>query len=290
MIKTYTYFGLEPGKKFLVLGAVHGNEICGTEGITRVMQDLDRGALKILRGQVTFIPICNPRAYHENTRYIERNLNRFMVPMASPDTYEARIGNVLCPLLADADVVLDIHSYTVGGPAFISLEESSPDEQKFGLSLGADLLLYGWEAAYAAAGRLEEHPNESVGTTGYARRFGAIAALIECGQHQDPASPTIAYRAIRNALRYLQLTDEEPFVPPHVTPRLVQSRYVYFRKDMAEKYAKPWQHMEPVKQGDILAYGASGDAITAPYDSFVLLPKHDARVGSEWFYLGVEKA
>src|ERR1700743_2723936 len=116
MIRSVTFAGLEPGPKFLVLGAVHGNEKCGTVAIRRVIEDIEAGRLPILKGQVTFVPIANPRAFDLDQRYAERNLNRYLVPMQNPDCYEAKLGNILCPMLAACDVLLDIHSYTVGGP------------------------------------------------------------------------------------------------------------------------------------------------------------------------------
>mgnify|MGYP005605793933 CR=1 FL=1 len=40
---------------------------------------------------------------------IERNLNRPLLPGASPQDNEDRIANVLCPLLAGHDLLLDLH-------------------------------------------------------------------------------------------------------------------------------------------------------------------------------------
>src|ERR1700722_2564509 len=118
MIESIVYTGPNPGPKLLVLGAVHGNEKCGTLAIKRICREFDEGRLKILRGQATFSSITNRRAYENNVRFVERNLNRYLVPMAEPDCYEAQLGNVLCPMLAACDVLLDIPCYTVGGPPF----------------------------------------------------------------------------------------------------------------------------------------------------------------------------
>src|ERR1700733_9015107 len=115
MITSVTYSPETPGPNFLVMGSVHGNEKCGTTAIRRVMQEIDSGKLTITRGQLTFVPIANPRAFDEDKRYIERNLNRYLVPMKNPDCYEAQLGNILCPMLEQCDVHLSIHSYTVGG-------------------------------------------------------------------------------------------------------------------------------------------------------------------------------
>ena len=39
--KFVNYTGLEDGPSVIIMGATHGNEICGTEAIRRVMAELD---------------------------------------------------------------------------------------------------------------------------------------------------------------------------------------------------------------------------------------------------------
>ena len=56
-LRTLTYHGLAPGQRLLVLGAVHGNEICGTQAILQLMKELEDGRLTIERGSVTFVPV-----------------------------------------------------------------------------------------------------------------------------------------------------------------------------------------------------------------------------------------
>ncbi len=90
MMKSFTYAVEEEGPWLLIFGAVHGNEVCGTKAIQRVMQELDSGALKLARGRVEFVPVANPRAHQSGLRFIERNLNRFFLPTKEPRTYEAK--------------------------------------------------------------------------------------------------------------------------------------------------------------------------------------------------------
>lgn len=292
MIKSVTYAAKEPGPRFLVLGAVHGDEKCGPAAVNRVMGEIDAGELKIARGSVTFVPICNPRAYEDNKRFIERNLNRYLVPTKSPDSYEARLGNILCPLLEKCDVLLDIHSYSVGGAPFVFVGSQDTRGHEFAANLGDIALLTGWEEAYAATGRkkAEADKDESTGTTEYARRHGAVAVTMECGQHMDPQGPEIAYRAIRNGLRYLDMTGEpKRDKRPASAARLVTVTHVYYRDD-AGKLAQDWKHLEPVVGGEALAHHANGAPVFAPDDGFVVLPHADCSLGQEWFYFGVEKA
>jgi predicted deacylase len=252
------------------------------------MEEIDSGKLVIARGQVTFVPIANPRAFEEDKRYVERNLNRYLVPMKDPDTYEARLGNILCPMLERCNVHLSIHSYTVGGEPFIFVSPGNEKEKAFASSLGPYTLLTGWAEAYAATGRKSKaaDENESVGTIEYARRFGATAVDIECGQHKDPHAPEVAYQAIRNALRYLEMTSEPKIeAKPASAARLVTMSHVYYRDDEG-RFPKNWKHMEPVKKGEAMAFHADGLPIVAPDNGFIIMPKVNATLGEEWFYFG----
>ena len=59
-LTSHTFHGLEPGPRLIVLGAVHGNEIGGTRGIERVLDELARGDLIIACPQ----PLRGNRAYY----------------------------------------------------------------------------------------------------------------------------------------------------------------------------------------------------------------------------------
>ena len=98
-LRIHSFASTEPGPRLIVLGGVHGNETCGTVGIERAVAELDSGALTLLRGQLTLVPVANPLARRLMQREGERNLNRSFRPSAAPADYEARITNLLCPLL-----------------------------------------------------------------------------------------------------------------------------------------------------------------------------------------------
>ena len=120
-LRTLTYHGLAPGPRLLVLGAVHGNEVCGAKAIATLIEELDAGTLAIQRGTLTLVPVTNPFAYQLGQRTGDRNLNRNMAPSAIPQDFEDRIANVLCPLLDAHDVLLDLHSFHTGGAPFVMI-------------------------------------------------------------------------------------------------------------------------------------------------------------------------
>lgn len=120
-LRAHQFLGMQPGPRLLVLGAVHGNEVCGTRAIERILAELESGALAITRGQLTLLPVTNPLAYRKGERQGDRNLNRNLRVCATPTDYEDRIGNALCPLLQAHDVLLDLHSFHTGGQPFAML-------------------------------------------------------------------------------------------------------------------------------------------------------------------------
>src|SRR5216684_3059818 len=90
--KSVSYRGPEPGPRLVVLGAVHGNETCGTRAIRRVVEEMDSGTLEIAAGEATFVPVTNPLAYARGERAGERNLNRNLGPKDNPADFEDRIA------------------------------------------------------------------------------------------------------------------------------------------------------------------------------------------------------
>lgn len=291
MMKTVSYAAEEnEGPRLLILGAVHGNEKCGTQAITRLITEIENGDVRLARGSVTLVPITNPRAFAKDKRYDERNLNRFLVPMEKPDCYEAKIGNILCPMLRECDYLLDLHSYK-GQRPFIFVGKNDIKGHEFAANLGEHMMVTGWADAYKASGRVESaESEESTGTTEYARRFGATSVTLECGNNKDPHSAEIAYAAIRNAMRYLALTDEPPIQKKMAeAAKLVTVRQVIYREDEGGSFAKDWKHLDTVAKGEVIATTGAGKLLKAPRRGVIVMPDAKSPVGEEWFYFGTRE-
>lgn len=284
MIKAFTYLAEEQGPKLLIFGAVHGNEVCGPQAISRVMQELDSGALVLRCGQVQFVPVANPRAHEAGQRFIERNLNRYFLPLKDPKTYEAKLTNILCRLIDACGYFVDLHSTTAGGIPFASVEGHDAEENKIAAKMGAEILLYGWHEAYAASGKAMPDPDESTGTTAYARKQGAKAVLLECGQHKDPASVDVAYKAILGVLSATGLI-EKIGERENPAPLLLKTTKVVYRGN-GGAFTENWANFSPVKSGQKVAEMADGKPITSPADGYIILPNPNTPPNTEWFYFG----
>ena len=314
LLRSHTFRSLQPGKRLIVLGAVHGNETCGTRGIERVLDELASGALQIVRGSVTFVPVTNALAYQRGQRAGDRNLNRNLRPNDNPQDHEDRIANVLCPLLAQHEVLLDLHSFHSPGVPFAMIGPPdnqgtlepfarAAEEEALALRLGPRRLVEGWLDTYAIGVRqrlqrsapseraqmLSTDPSYGVGTTEYMRSVGGCAITLECGHHEDPEAVTVAYRAIHHTLAHLGLSDA-PAPPRCADVELLRLEQVTDRLHADDRFARTWASYDPVRRGETIAIRHDGTSLLAPDDGFVVFPNQSAVPGNEWFYFARRSA
>ena len=301
-LRAHQFAGLQSGPRLIVLGAVHGNETCGTRAIERVLGELDSGALRIERGLLTLVPVANPLAYAKGERRGERNLNRRLLPTDQPTEFEDRIANVLCPWLAAHDGLLDLHSFASPGRPFVmrgpadnsgTLEPfaHAAAEGRFAAHLGPTRIVEGWMAAYAqgaarrrALGFADDgDPSYGVGTTEYMRSCGGWAVTLECGQHADPAAPEVGYRAIRQAIALLGLADIA-LAPPAAEFERLRLTEVVDRQHQADRFVRPWRSFDAVCAGEHVGERHDGTPVIASADGHIVFPDASALPGHEWFY------
>lgn len=305
-LRSHRIDGLRKGPRLIVTGAVHGNETAGTKGIRQVLSEIEHGEIEITHGSVTFVPVCNPLAYNHMRRSGDRNLNRRLQPTATPQDFEDHIANVLCPLLAAHDVLLDLHSFRSPGQPFVlrgpannrgDLEPfvHAQAEARLAAHVGVNRVVDGWMDAYATGvarrkargltpGATNEDPGYGVGTTEYMRSQGGYAVTLECGQHEDPAGPDVARHAIRQTLALLGLADL-PLQAPEQPAECLTLAEVTDRHAEADHFVKPWVSFTPLAAGELIALRADGSEVRAPYAGYIVFPDVNAQPGHEWFYM-----
>jgi predicted deacylase len=234
----------------------------------------------------------------------DRNLNRNLVPTDTPTEFEDRIANWLCPLLAQHDALLDLHSFHTAGQPFVMLGPldnagtlepfaRSAEETALALRLGVKRFVDGWLDTYAAgvARRVaagvsarESDARYGVGTTEFMRAHGGIALTLECGQHDDPAAPAVAYQAICSTLAHLGLTAAA--APQAVTDTEALSLYqVIDRVHAEDAFSRHWSSFDRLHAGDLIGTRHDGTPVRADTDGYVVFPNPNALPGQEWFYL-----
>jgi len=306
--KSVRYAGRAAGTRLIVLGAVHGNETCGTRAIERVMAELDSGVLALAGGSVSFVPVSNALAYVHGRRAGDRNLNRALQPTDKPREFEDHVANWLCPLLAAHEVLLDLHSFHGGGQPFVMVgpRDNAGPLEPFAMAareealvrcLGVGRVVDGWLDTYAAgvanrrraaraevrADTLEMDPRYGIGTTEYMRSVGGCALTLECGAHDDPRSVEAAYRAIRNTLAHLGLSGEPP--PPAHRLEALSLVSVVDKQDAADAFVRDWHSFDALQQGQTIGRRANGELVCAPHDGWIVFPFAAAQARQEWFYM-----
>jgi predicted deacylase len=305
-LRVVRYDALEPGLRLIVLGAVHGNETCGTQAMWRMMAEFDAGLRRLARGCVSFVPVANPLAFLHRRREGERNLNRRLGPVEVVRCYEDALANWLCPLLAGHDALLDLHSFRSGQAPFVMLgpeNNAGPiqpfaragQEEHWVRALGVRRVVDGWLSTYARGTAARRARGAStgdldarlgIGTTEYMRSTGGFALTLECGQHDDPAAVEVAYRAIECSLIVHGLIDAPLPVPlPAAQIEALRLVEVFDRLDEADCFTAPWSNFDRCAAGQCLAVRADGQKIIAQEEGWIVFPDAAARAGDDWFYL-----
>lgn len=282
MITKYEFRGEKDGISLLILAAVHGNETAGTQACFRIIDEFNRGALRLTGGHLTLVPVCNPEAYRKDVRSIDENLNRVIKMHDNPQSYEQRLANEICPLIRSHRFTLDLHStHCVGDVPFAFCDYPDDYNRKVIEALPVDYVLEGWPEIYGRQAQIQDFSTEQC-----AHVYGNTATTLECGYHKEPKAAELAYRAIIGALTAFDMVDlSKPAA--HEKTHIQMKSFVL--KIGEGKLCRNYKHLDPLVKGEKIAVYDSGEFLYAPEDGFILLPNLQAPVNTEWYYLGTAK-
>lgn len=196
-----TFDSRRPGPHVLLNALTHGNEICGAQALDWLF----RQEVRPKRGKLT-LSFANVEAYARfdpqrpyDSRYVDEDLNRVWAPDVlggGRTSGELKRARALLPIVESADFLLDVHSMHLSSPP---------------------LMLCGMHPRALALARRMGLPGHLVRDPGHdagrrMRDYGAFddpdsprtALLIECGQHWDPSSESVAQQTV---LRFLGTLD-----------------------------------------------------------------------------------
>lgn len=279
ILKKYTFKSEKNGPSVLFLGAVHGNEPAGTKAIYMVLEKFASKALTPLKGSVSFIPVCNPNAFEKDVRQIDENLNRIIKKYDNPKSYEQHIANELVEYIKEADIIIDLHStFCPLGEPFIFSDYPNEMADKISSALNIKYIIKGWPQVYASSTTIQD-----LSTGACAQSFGKTCLTIECGHHYAESTIQTAYYSIMSTLLCLNMLQGYPSQP--IKQEYIMMDSILFKKKEG-KLSENYNHLDKVKAGDIIATYDDGTTEISPYDAYILLPKAEAPVNSEWLYLG----
>jgi predicted deacylase len=263
-----------PGPHVLINALTHGNELCGAHAL----DFLFREAVRPVRGKLT-LSFANVAAFERfsaaepyASRYVDEDFNRLWsddVLDSGRTSHELRRARELAPLVAQADLLLDLHSMHLPSPP---------------------LLLCGMQHKAVALGRAMGFPAHMVRDWGHAagkrmRDYGAFddpqytqtALLVECGQHWERRSAEVA---IETALHFLRCSGvvEEDWVrarlrTPDPLPEqlLIEVSGPVTIKTERFRFVADYRGLEVIPRADTVIGYDGEEAIRTPFDNCVLI-------------------
>jgi predicted deacylase len=267
-----TFDSGRPGPHVVVNALTHGNEICGAIALDRLFRD----GFRPVNGKLT-LSFANVAAYNSfdpgnptASRFVDEDFNRVWEdavldgPRQSVELTRARL---LRPLVASADLLLDIHSMQ---------HATTP------------LMLTGLTDKSLSLARRVGVPEMVVRDAGHAagrrmRDYGAFddpaspktALLVECGQHWEKRAADVA---IETMMRFLAVSgvlppaDATRILGQPVPPQriITVTDAVTIASDHFE-FAEDYRGLEVIARAGTVIGRDGGREVKTPYDDCVLI-------------------
>jgi succinylglutamate desuccinylase len=99
----------------------------------------------------------------------------------------------------------------------------------------------------------------------------------------------VAWRAIRNALAQLRLSDA-PAPAPVADTEALRLYQVIDRVHAEDAFARGWSSFDRVRAGERIGTRHDGTPVLADSDGYIVFPNPNALPGQEWFYLARRSA
>jgi len=253
------------GKKVCILAGIHGDEI---PSIIAVEEILKEKSLYLLRGEIYFI-IVNKKAIINNTRFIEKDLNRCFIDKDNTNSHEEQIAKELKKILDKCDISLDLHSTRKKSIPFIICEPNAYATIK---NFPIDIVCSGFDSHQPGA------------TDTYMNQNGKIGICVESGYMRDKSSIPLAKDIIFIFLNELNMIE---YKINHYTKKDYYTvTYMYKNKDDF-KLIKKFENFERLKKGDPIGFDGK-KKIVADDNNFIIFAqdRNKKNKDNEAFLLG----
>jgi succinylglutamate desuccinylase len=267
--------GERPGPTAMILGLIHGNEICGAAALDRLLA----AGVKPARGRL-FCCFANVAAYleadsrmPETARFLDEDMNRLWSPRrlgGSASSRELARARTLRPFVEAADYLLDLHSMQ-DGETPLALCGMTEKGRHFARRVGYPATVVA-DPGHRGGVRLIDYGD-------FAREGSTKAALlVECGRHFAPLSGAVALEAALRFLLALEMVDpafaaallgRALAAPPPQRVIEVTETVVMGSRDFA--FARPWRNMDCVTEAGTLVAREGQREIRTPYADCVLV-------------------
>lgn len=267
----HTFRARASGPHVLVTAIVHGNELCGAVALDHFL----RSGLRPRRGTLS-LAFCNVDAYQRfdaaqptRSRFVDEDFNRIWaddILDGGQDSTEKRRARVLRPIVAEADLLLDIHSMqSEAAPLTLSGPLARGRELARAITLPKAVFT---DPGHAAGPRMRDYR----GFTDPASARNAL--LVECGQHWKADTAVTAVQvlyAFLGAAGTLNADDIAPFVPA------APPRQNFFEvTDVVTVRTDRFRFLMPLSTHDVIP--KAGTPIATDGDATVVTPHDDCVV------------
>lgn len=276
-----------PGPAVTIAALTHGNEVCGAHALIPLLE----AGLRPRQGILTLL-FANPGATAQfnpaspnASRCMEEDMNRLWDaetldgPGNSADLRRARL---LRPVIDATDLLLDLHSMTGDRhPLALTgrLEKGRHLAEKIGLP--ATIVQ---DNGHSAGRRMRDYGDFDNPASPKA------AVLVECGQHYEAASVSMAQAVCGRFLLATGVAEaaDLPFaVPPPQPSRTIRITHTVTVRSPEFRFSNSWHGLDVIgRKGTLLAEDGEFPVVT-PYDDAVLImPSPHARPGQTAVRIG----
>jgi len=271
----HTFDSGRSGPHAMICALMHGNELCGAIALDYLL----RKAVRPDTGRLSYA-FFNVDAFEtfdsENpaeSRYVDEDMNRLWHRRfleCDRESNELRRARTLLPVIDSVDLLLDLHSMQHERTP-LSLAGPTDKGRLLAMQLGRPGVVVA-DKGHAGGVRL--------------RDYGAFAdpasprnaVLVECGQHMDGESVSVALEA---SLRFLlatgvasRATVEAHLVAPDKRlppPRVVVVTHAVMAETESFEFEKDFSGLEEIRQAGTLIGWDGEREIRTPYDACVLV-------------------
>jgi predicted deacylase len=287
--------GERAGPTLICIGALHGNEPAGVEGMRRVLTRLRERATH-LTGEFVAL-IGNRVALAEGRRFVDRDLNRAWtferlerlrgqgrLNGQTEDREQVELLEAIEAAAADARgplYVLDLHTTSGHGGPFSTFGDTLPNRD-FAAHIPVPMIL-----------GLEELVDGTL--LAFLGSHGMVAVVLECGQHEEPRAADRAEAGSWLAIAAAGLLPEDRMPEAGRSRKLLagESRRLpgvlemRYRHDIGPtdgfRMDPGYENFQPVVAGQVVARDARGPVHVA-MDARILMPLYQTQ-GEDGFFL-----
>jgi len=291
------YRGDQPGKLFLCVAGIHGNETTGIIALQRVFKSLEEHRPGFAGRMIAVAGNLN--AINENTRYIDEDFNRIWLKEKVDEVIKSELGDLDSSEYREMkELMKQIDSFTfVDAPkniVFVDLHNTSSAEGMFTFTFEG-------EANYNVAASLHipiitglDKSLQGTAIEFFARR-GYCSLAFEGGPLGEAKSVDIHEAGIWMLLEACGCMEKEniPNYDKHKqlmqtsakdSPEIVDLIYVHNIIPEDNFKMKPgYRNFQRIVEGEVLGQDINGE-VKAPYAGYIMMPLYQKQ-GDEGFFI-----